>query len=212
MSYTDQQLFSDIQRLMIEPTIDGGLTWTSTLWTSEEICGYATQRQNRFLGETCLTGGWFEQACLAQEIQTVDEDLIYIKHVIYEGPDAVCNPLLPVSRFSADLAVPGWGGTTATKPYGFMFEQTGARTLSVVPPPTSAGLLHLFAVVIGATLDRSGVLLEVPDEWVPTVRFGVMEDMFSKQGEAYDEPRAEYCSARWQEGIDSAKAILEALL
>ncbi len=211
MSYTDRQLLSDIQRLMIEPTVDGGLTWTSTLWTGTEVLAYANQRQNRFLGETCLTGGWFEQATLAQEIQTLDEDVIYVKHAILENAAGVCHPLLPVSRFSADLALRGWPASTA-RPIGFMFEQTGTRTFSIVPPPTAVGLLHLFAVVVGALLDRSGITMDTPDEWIPTVRFGILEDMFAKQGEAYDEVRAGYCKERWQEGIDSAKAILEALL
>ena len=36
MAFTDQQLLAELQRLMLEPTVDGGLTWTSTLWTLTE--------------------------------------------------------------------------------------------------------------------------------------------------------------------------------
>lgn len=211
MSYTDQQLLADVQRLMIEPVIDGGLSWLSGLWTLDEVLGYANQRQQRFLADTCLVGGWLQQTALAQEQQTVSEDTIFIKHAVFEDEDGACTPLLPLSRYSADLAVPTWqaGGT---QPLGFLFEQTGTRELSIVPPPAAAGLLHLFAILLAETLDRSGILLTVPDEWVPTVRFGIMADMFGKQGRAYDEARAQYCETRWQEGVDSARAVLEALL
>ena len=214
MAFTDQQLLAEIQRLMIEPTVDSGLTWTSGLWTLDEVLGYANQRQQRFLADTCLTGGWFQQACLAQEIQTLDEELVFVQHAIYEtpAPSGVCTPLLPLSRFSADLANPGWTGQTLSAPRGYLVSQTGTNVLSLVPPPTDAGLLHLFGVVLAEVLDRSGVLLNIPDEWEPYHRYGVMADMLLKQGEAYDEPRGKYCEQRWQEGIDAARAVMEAML
>lgn len=213
MAFTDQELLAEIQRLMIEPTVDAGLTWTSGLWTLDEVLGYANQRQQRFLAETCLTGGWFQMACLAQEIQTLDEELVFLQHAIYEdGNPGVCTPLLPMSRFSADLADPGWTGQTLTAPRGYLVGQTGTRALSLVPPPTGAGLLHLFGVVLAEVLDRSGISLNIPDEWEPYLRYGILSDMLLKQGEAYDEPRGKYCQQRWQEGIESAKAVLEAML
>ena len=210
MSYTDRELLSDIQRLMIEP-VDEGLTWLSGLWSLDEVLGYANQRQQRFLADTCLVGGWFQLPALAQEQQDVPEETIFIKHAVFENADGECTPLLPLSRFSADLAVPTWQGGAA-EPIGFLFEQTGTTELSLVPPPTEAGLMHLFVVVLAEVLDRSGVLLNVPDEWVPTIRFGILADMLGKQGRAYDASRAQYCEERWQEGVDSAKAVLEALL
>lgn len=215
MSFTDQQLLQELQELTIEPVLDLGLTWLSGLWTLEEILGYANQRQQRFLADTSLVGGWLQMPCLAQEIQTLDEDVIFVNHVIYEnanpGP-GVCMPLLPLSRFAADLAVPGWTGQTATFPIGYLVQQTGTRELSLVPPPVSPGLLHLFGILLADVLDRSGVLLNIPDEWEPYLRYGILADMFGKQGEAYDQPRMQYCEARWQEGVQAARAVLEALI
>lgn len=215
MSFTDQQLLQELQELTIEPVVDLGLTWLSGLWTLEEVLGYANQRQQRFLADTGLVGGWLQMACAATEVQTLDQEVVFVNHVIYEnanpGP-GTCSPLLPLSRFSADLAVPGWTGQTAAFPLGYLVGQTGTRELSLVPPPTTAGLLHLFGILLAEVLDRSGVLLNIPDEWEPYLRYGIMADMFGKQGEAYDQPRAEYCEARWQEGVQSARAVLEALI
>lgn len=214
MSYTDRELLASVQRLMLEPTIDDGLSWISTLWTLPEVLAYANQRQQRFLADTCLTGGWFQMACLAQETQTLDQELVYVQHAIYEtpAPSGVCTPLLPLSRFSSDLSLPGWTGQTTTAPKGYLVGQTGTNVLSLVPPPVAAGLLHLFGVVLAEVLDRSGIYLNIPDEWVPYLRYGVMADMLGKQGEAYDEPRAKYCEQRWQEGVESAKAVLQVML
>ena len=215
MSYTDQQLLADLQRVMIEPVVDNGLSWLSGLWTLDEVLGYANQRQQRFLANTCLVGGWLQTACAAQEIQTLDQETVFINHVLYEdanpGP-GLCTPLLPLSRFSADLVMPGWPAQTLLAPRGYLLSQTGTNELSLVPPPTTAGLLHLFGIFLADTLDRSGVQLVIPDEWVPYLRYGIMADMFGKEGEAYDEPRHDYCESRWQEGIEAARAVLEALI
>lgn len=213
MSFTDQQLLQELQCLMIEPVVDLGETWLSGLWTLEEILAAANQRQQRFLAETCLVGGWLQQACAAQEIQTLDEEIVFVNHVIYEdGNPGTCTPLLPLSRFSADLAVPGWTGQTRPSPFGYLLGQTGTTELSLVPPPVTPGLLHLFGVFLAEVLDRSGVQLAIPDEWEPYLRYGIMADMFGKQGEAYDQTRATYCEQRWQEGVEAATAVLEALI
>lgn len=213
MSFTDQQLLSEIQQLTIEPVVDDGLTWLAGLWTLDEVLGYANQRQQRFLADTCLVGGWLQMPCAAQSIQELDEDVLFVEHVIYEdGNPGLCTPLLPLSQFSADLSVPGWAGETASAPLGYLTQQAGTRELSLVPAPTTAGLLHLFGVFLAETLDRSGVQITLPDEWEPYLRYGIMADMFGKQGEAYDQPRAQYCEARWQEGVESAKAILQAMI
>jgi hypothetical protein len=212
VSYSDRQLLADIQRLRIEPTVDDGLSWVSGLWTLTEVLGYANQRQQNFLALSAITGGWFDQVAPAAEVQTLDDELVLVGHAIYEDANAVCSPLNPLSRFSADLSLGPWIGTTQLRPYGYLFEQTGTGTISLVPPPSGVGRLHLFGVVLADILDRSGVLLNVPDEWVPYVRFGILADMLGKQGEAYDAPRAEYCEQRYQEGIDAAKAVLEAMI
>lgn len=44
-------LFSEIQRHMLEPTIDGGITW-SPLWTKEEVQGYFNERLECFYLQT----------------------------------------------------------------------------------------------------------------------------------------------------------------
>ncbi len=213
MSFTDQQLLTELQQLMIEPVVDDGLTWLSGLWTLDEVLGYANQRQQRFLANTTLVGGWIQIPCLAQEAQTLPEETVFINHVLYEnGNPGVCAPLLPLSQFSADLAVPGWPGQTADFPVGYILGANDTRGLSLVPPPVDVGLLHLFGVFLAETLDQSGVQLAIPDEWEPYLRYGIMADMFGKQGEAYDAPRSQYCEQRWQEGVEAAKAILEALI
>lgn len=213
MSFTDQQLLAELQQLAIEPFVDDGLTWLSGLWTLDEVLGYANQRQQRFLADTCLVGGWLQQTCLPQEIQTLSDEVVFVNHALYEdGNPGTCTPLLALSRFSSDLAVPGWTGQTTTAPLGYLLGQTGTCELSLVPPPVTGGLLHLFGVFVADLLDRSGVQLIIPDEWEPYLRYGIMADMFGKQGEAYDAPKSQYCEQRWQEGVESAKAVLEALI
>lgn len=50
--------------------------------------------------------------------------------------------------------------------------------------------------------------LPIPNIFYPYVKYGVMADMLSKEGEGQDMVRAKYCEDRFQEGIELAKMML----
>jgi hypothetical protein len=211
VSVTDRQLLADLQRLTLEPTVDDGLTWAGNFWTLSEILGYSNQRQQRFIADTCLVGGHYAFNTNPQEVQVFDDEVVFIHHAIYEDNLGVCAPVDPIGRTSADLAIPAWQ-TSTDRPLGYLLEQTGTLQLSLVPPPTTAGRLHLFCVVLADVLDRTGVYLNIPDEWTPYLLFGVLAEMFGKPGSAQDEPRRAYCEERYEEGVQAARAVVGAVM
>jgi hypothetical protein len=47
----------------------------------------------------------------------------------------------------------------------------------------------------------------VPDEFVQYLKYGVLRNIFSRDAETKENPRARYCAARYEEGIALAKAV-----
>lgn len=54
-----------------------------------------------------------------------------------------------------------------------------------------------------------GVVFEVPDEFVPVIKWGTMADMLNKVGRAQDTSRGAFCESRYQQGVEAAKLILQ---
>ena len=53
-----------------------------------------------------------------------------------------------------------------------------------------------------------GVAFDVPDEFVPGIKWGTMADMLSKVGRAQDPARAAFCESRYRQSVEAAKMIL----
>ena len=75
------RILSDIQRMLLEPTIDGGVTWS--LWTQEEVFQYMVDRINRFLLETeIIRKREVQGLAAAQQFATIPSDSLVIKRVV----------------------------------------------------------------------------------------------------------------------------------
>lgn len=207
---TDQELLDEIQRAVIEAP-DSGASWPSGLWTQAEILGYANQRQDRFLKETKISCSWLNTPMNAQVPQQDLPDGWLATRNAFAVSAGTALPLSPVSRREADLLGADWA-TNAGTPQWYISEEWATRQISLVPAPQISGVLHLYAALVGQALDRSGIALSAPDECQPYLYYGILADMFGKQGRAYDQPRAAYCEARFAEGIALSQALLKSVV
>lgn len=211
MSVTDQAILSEIQRVTLENTGDAGATWPSGMWTQAEVLGYLNQRQNRLLAacalfwkvaETPVTTLQSEQPNPADWVATV-----FLAYATSPGVSLVgtYRELPKMDALELDLIQPSWPGASSLTPRGY-YEIDG-QTLStfVVPIPTDVGsVLERYYVALGTTLDASGIAFSVSDELVPTIKYGVLADMFGKVGEAQNPALAAACELRWREGVELA--------
>lgn len=207
---TDQELLDELQRAVIENP-DLGATWPSTLWTTAEVIGYVNQRQDRMLKETLAVTSWLRTPLNPQNAeQDLPDGWLATRNAFLEYQGATV-PLSPVSRREADLMEPGWSYDYG-KPQWYIEEELATRQLSLVPAPAVGGVLNVYAALVGAVVDGSGLQLTVPDEFVPYLFYGVLSDMFGKQGRAYDAPRQQYCEARYTEGVELGRTLLQAVV
>jgi hypothetical protein len=207
---TDQEILEEIQRALIEPP-DLGTTWPSGLWTTAEVVGYLNQRQDRFLKETLLITSWLDTPVVAGQSQQDLPDGWLATRNAFLTDGSRTYPLSPLTRREADSLLPGWA-TDFDTPLGYLDEEWATRQTALVPAPLVAMVMHLYAALVGNPVDGSGIALTVPDECAPYLFYGVLADMFGKQGRAYDAARAAYCEQRFAEGVALSQALLKSVV
>jgi hypothetical protein len=81
-------------------------------------------------------------------------------------------------------------------------------------PPAFAGSYELLTVEAGVTLGFAGTATPflIPDDWTPAIKWGALADLFSRESNAQDPLRAQYCETRYRQLCavlrDSAPALL----
>lgn len=210
MATTDQQVLSWLQRRVTEPD-DAGATWPSGLWTQAEVLGYMNQRQQAFMTATGVDAG---EALIPYLSGVKDyllpQDLVQAFAVTWIAADGTTHPLDPSTSFQLDLYDAAMDVHVVQRPWAFL-QQTDCPIgqIRVSPPANASGTLRVWYLPVGDTVDGSGQILVIPDEFVPAYRWGVLEDMLRKAGRGQNLLIAEYARARWEMGVIVAKGIVE---
>lgn len=203
---TDQELMNQLQYVVIEPP-DSGATWPSGMWSKAEVLRYINQRQDRFIHETLPYVTPTNIAVTASDGQyDLPSDFVAVWGVVWTPTGGTAVELPPSDEWEADHGIPTWS-TTAGDPKIYFINST--KEIQIAPTPDSNGTLRVYYIASGTTLDGTGISLTVQDEMAPTVKYGVLADMFGKVGRAHDPLRAQYCAERYQLGIDVTNVLLK---
>ncbi len=115
--------------------------------------------------------------------------------------------LFNIDPLTLDNAYPGWEGLTSATPFAYIEEPLDPLTFKLVYPISGAISLRLLYVAQPPTITSTCVALPIPGFFCPALKYGVMADMLSKQGEANDPQRASLCESRFDEGVQLAKSL-----
>lgn len=207
-SATTCNMMSEIQAHMLEWNIDQGMTWS--LWTEDEVLNFMNERLARFLRKTsCIEADATIAAVAGTSEYDLPEDLINITCIEWEDLSGNFTTLVPVDQFTLDNGSPGWQATTGT-PTSYISELSDELTITLAPPPSANGTVHVEYVPQHTTVTSECIPFEISGAFVPYIKYGVMADMLSKQGEANDPERAQWCEARFEEGIEMMKLLMGA--
>jgi hypothetical protein len=209
MAVLDTTVLSEIQRVTLENTGDGGVLWPSGMWTAAEVLGYLNQRQNRLLAACGLFWKVAETAITVNQAnQAHPADWVASLLIAYKSAAGVYRELPRMDAAELDFVLPTWPAATSATPRGYYEVDGVTLTAYVVPIPTAVGSgLERYYVALGTALTGLGVPFSVSDELVPTVKYGVLADMFGKVGEAQNPVLVQACEARWQEGVELASVM-----
>jgi hypothetical protein len=205
----DNAVLEEIQYHMLESP-DLGVTWTDGLWTAAEVLEYANQRQERFLKEAPVLLGRAEIVNSGVLAQPLPEDWMITYRLVWKDDDGTVTHLPRVDHHELDAMLPTWPTGTAAKPAVYADTDMSTLSIHVAPIPTNGGEFEVLYVPSAPTLDGLGVdsLFMVPEEFVPYIKYGIMADMFSKNGRAHNAQMAAYCESRFQEGIQMVLAMV----
>lgn len=122
---------------------------------------------------------------------------------------------LPIQTLEL-IPAPDWNGTTFAPvagpppPFGaYSIFQPGKRNLTFVGPVQPGDSV---TQNIKETWAIGDTITGVPDSFTPYLVFGILERVFSKDGEAKDLQRALYCGARYREGVTLGRSVMMQLL
>lgn len=206
MAVTDAQVMAEIQRTTLEGTGSNVLVWPSGMWSAQEVLDYLNQRQDRFLAacglfwtvlQTPITTGTTAQPQPTNWLATI---LVAIKNSA-----GLYRELPKMDAFELDLMEPTWPSDSSATPRGYYEADGDTLTLYVAPTPTDVGsALERYYVSKGTTFTGLGVNFLVPDEFTPTIKYGVLADMLGKVGSGQNLSLAAVCEQRWTEGLEMA--------
>lgn len=204
MAISDQTVLAELQRVTLEGPGDLGASWPSGMWTLTEVLGYLNQRQNRWLAATGLL---WTQALTAvvpnQAAQDAPADWAATVLMAFCNANGCFRELPKVDTLELDLRYVGWPATSNDRPYGYYEIDGVTRSVSLAPIPSAFVLqLEWYYVALGTAFTQGGVPFTVPDEFVATIKYGALADMFSKVGPAANPLLAQACEERWTEGVE----------
>lgn len=208
MAETLGGLLSAVQRIVLENTIDGGLTWGS-LWTAAEVHNYLNQRISRFLLETEMVQTITVLGPTSAQTIDLPVDLIVLKRIAASPDGVLYRGLVKTDRWATDAATSMT--TDNGRPIVYLLEPNLPLRVKLLPTPVGSMFYEVVYVaehtaVTTATSRFS--TFPIPEPFTAYLLFGVLADMFSKEGEANDPDRAAYFEERWDEGIEIGKMML----
>ncbi len=206
-STTVCRILEEIQYHLLE-TPNEGASWGSGLWTVTEVVSYLNQRLARFYMETgVMQVHTTISGTAGQEKYDLPENWIDTRRVAW-SQGGVVQELPRADAFTVDNWIPTWETVSSGRPSCYVEDPNASLQLRVARVPDTNGTIDLIGVQQHPTMTNDCSLLYLPDEWCSYVKWGVMADMLSKEGEANDPERATLCEARYGEGVKLARLLL----
>lgn len=210
---TDQDLIVEIQTALLEPENATGWSGTSQ-FGYDEIADNLIRRRNQFLLETGMVihqTGDIASVIPSSGRYALDDKTIDVRRVAWRSLDDSGDPANYTTLWRTDeAALTSWDRSwynPAAQPRRYSVAVTPPLNLQLAPPPNDSGLLNLLTVQTGPTLNPAtqATVLGIPDDYCWIIKYGVLQDLLSGNSPSVDLTRAEYCQARWDEGVALAR-------
>lgn len=180
MAIAVAEVLSDIQLLLAEGTVDGGVTWSSGLWTLAEVLGYIQEENRRLILQTaCLLARDTSVVVVpGTQIHTLPDDVLQVYSCAF-----VCDflsvtvPLLRADRLQTELVSDDSAISPGNPlPYAYTTGELPSQQIALLPASNLPGILDMIKVQRPTDLARTDSFI-IPDELVGVVEWGVLATM-----------------------------------
>lgn len=217
---TDFNLYTIIEYHLLEPPT--GPVWTGTdMFTINDLTQSLQRRWDEMLGVSGCTITQSIQAAPAVTTRNILNDLtIDVRRVAwFPTPASDSDPAAPSVMWQEDI----WsqqafedGYTTYPQgtPFTYAISSTPQLTFDTDVVPQQPGNYEVLKVnASGYTFNVSTpTVINIPTDFCWILKWGVLADLFSKESEAKDVMRANYCNQRYKQGLrllQESPAILQ---
>lgn len=195
------------------------LVWAgSTQFSISDILGALQRRQDDTLGTTaCVINRSTVNAPLVPRT-ILGDTVVDIRRVAWLPADPTYSnkPLNQGDMYAARAFSPGYTTAPSRPPNMWMQNTEPPISFDVDNVPPVAGQYDILTTDSGPAWSASAdALMNMPDDWTWVVKWGALSDLLSRESPAKDPLRAEYCKARYQEGLamlENAPLVLAARL
>lgn len=204
----DTDIITEVQGLLAE-TENGGVSWSSGMWTPTEVFEYLDDKQQGLITNTAIVLKRAVLACTPYVLrQDLPQDWIATQRLSWvRMSDGRVFVLQRADPWELDAAAPTWRGTPGI-PESYSDSDTPTLQVEIAPAPNAAGTLAITYLALPAATDGSGVTLTVPDEAAPGLVWGTIGRMLRKEGRAKDIARADAADQRYQLVVEAVKVLL----
>lgn len=124
-----------------------------------------------------------------------------IRRMRYVGNDSGVTTTLVKGDSNSFLRFsPGYRQSTGTpRRYDILGSPPLALTVDVAPNESNA--IELLVMNAGSAITSTSSPLQIPDDWIPVLKWGVLFELLSKEAESTDQQRANYAKKRYEEGL-----------
>lgn len=219
-SVLDFDLIAAISYHLFEPKSTS--SWVgSDMFTYPQIIDAIQRRRNQFILETGCRITYHDPAVDFPLPITpgsgevgLDQAIVDIRRAAWKASvDGKITPLWPSSNWALRGASNVWNLSPGL-PRIYAFNQRAPYIVQLAPPNIDNGVLDLLTVdTLPPDNLGSGILIGIPDDFTPWVKWGVLADLLSSDGPAKDYARALYCERRYQLGVaatQSANMLIDA--
>jgi hypothetical protein len=198
---TDTTLFEEIEYHLLEPPTPAYTG--SEMFTNADLVNALQKRRDQFLLETgaIITHSQQSGAQTSNGRVALSDAVIDVRRAAYLDGTGLYTRLWLSSESEANSFTYGWW-QAPDFPSSFSVVETPPVVLQIIPVPNLSGALDLLTVNTGAALNPAvGVVLGVPDDFAWVIKWGALCDLLTRDGQASDPLRAQYCQKRWVEGV-----------
>jgi len=112
------------------------------------------------------------------------------------------NVLYPDDNWGFQAFEPDWTTQTPGRPSSYAMSAQPPLSFDVDVPPALPGTYELLTMNAGPQLTpTTPTLIGIPDDFFWVLKWGALADLLSKESEAKDTVRAEYCEKRYKQGL-----------
>lgn len=196
----------------------------SEVTSLDEILKFARNRVNEYQFKTglILTRKNYLLNPANDDAVIIDDEVIDIVRVGFVELDELTNPdnIFPL-RKEDEVSIGYFNrnafNSTTNRPTYFTSILGNLNTVKIYSFPSNLCELEIISVngISSSTVLSLATKIGIPDNLVPYIKWGVLADIYSKDGIAYNPAMAAYCEQRWSEGIiigNNYSSVLEAKL